>query len=187
MSYGRKVEGYAESASAAGRAESSREHIAPIAMPDDNLFETIFLLSRTPATLYALLRDLPDSWTRRNEGDATWTAIAVLRRQAKVGSSLKHVELRCLARDYGNQLDPGRAGTDYPYPDSVRSVRACGRSDGADGAGAASRLAAYLKTLCRCWSDLPRRGGSPKRMHRELAHASGTLMVALAPAGRHVI
>jgi hypothetical protein len=96
MSCGRKVEGYAESASAAGRAESSREHIAPIAMPDDNLFETIFLLSRTPATLYALLRDLPDSWTRRNEGDATWTAIAVLRRQAKVGSSLKHVELRCL-------------------------------------------------------------------------------------------
>ena len=47
-------------------------------MPDHNLFETISVLSRTPAVLNALLRDLPDSWTRRNEGGATWTAIDVV-------------------------------------------------------------------------------------------------------------
>ena len=41
-------------------------------MPPD-LQQTISLLTRTPATLNALLRDLPDSWTRHNEGPNTWT------------------------------------------------------------------------------------------------------------------
>jgi len=51
---------------------------ALITMPDHNLPETISLLSRTPAALNALLRDLPDSWTRRNEGGDTWTAVDVV-------------------------------------------------------------------------------------------------------------
>ncbi|MFZ0270242.1 MAG: DinB family protein [Acidobacteriaceae bacterium] len=41
-------------------------------MPDLNT--TTALLARTPATLNALLRDLPDAWTLRNEGENTWTA-----------------------------------------------------------------------------------------------------------------
>ena len=40
--------------------------------------ETIALLTRTPATLNALLRGLPDTWTRRNEGNDTWTAYDVI-------------------------------------------------------------------------------------------------------------
>ena len=36
-----------------------------------NLDHTISLLSRTPAALNAFLRDLPDPWTLRNEGDKT--------------------------------------------------------------------------------------------------------------------
>jgi DinB superfamily len=40
--------------------------------------ETIALLSRTPATLDALLRGLPDSWTRRNEGPDTWSPYDVI-------------------------------------------------------------------------------------------------------------
>lgn len=39
-----------------------------------DLEQTIALLTRTPAALDALLRDLPDAWTTRNEGDGTWTA-----------------------------------------------------------------------------------------------------------------
>jgi hypothetical protein len=35
---------------------------------------SIALLQRTPAALDALLRDLPDTWTRHNEGDKTWSA-----------------------------------------------------------------------------------------------------------------
>jgi hypothetical protein len=43
-----------------------------------NLDDTISLLSRTPVTLNALLRDLPESWTSRNEGGNTWTAVQVV-------------------------------------------------------------------------------------------------------------
>lgn len=42
------------------------------------LEHTIALLTRTPATLDALLRDLPDSWTHRNEGENTWSAFDVV-------------------------------------------------------------------------------------------------------------
>ena len=43
-----------------------------------NLDHTIALLSRTPAALNALLRDLPEEWTRRNEGDGTFSAFDVV-------------------------------------------------------------------------------------------------------------
>ena len=43
-----------------------------------NLQDTISLLSRTPAALNALLRDLPDTWTLRNEGENTWSAYDVV-------------------------------------------------------------------------------------------------------------
>src|SRR5262245_21574952 len=43
-----------------------------------NLEHTISLLARTPAVLDALLRDLPDAWTLRNEGEATWSAFDVV-------------------------------------------------------------------------------------------------------------
>jgi hypothetical protein len=43
-----------------------------------NLEHTIALLSRTPAVLDTLLRDLPDVWTFRNEGGDTWSAFDVV-------------------------------------------------------------------------------------------------------------
>jgi hypothetical protein len=39
---------------------------------------TIALLSRTPTTLNALLRELPDAWTSQNEGDNTWSAFDIV-------------------------------------------------------------------------------------------------------------
>ena len=45
---------------------------------DHNLNDTIALLSRTPSALNALLRDLPESWTTRNEGAKTWTAFDII-------------------------------------------------------------------------------------------------------------
>ena len=45
---------------------------------EHNLPATLALLSRTPGALNALLRDLPEDWTRRNEGDGTWTAYDVV-------------------------------------------------------------------------------------------------------------
>jgi hypothetical protein len=38
-----------------------------------NLEISLSLLTRTPASLNALLRDLPEAWTRRNEGEQTWS------------------------------------------------------------------------------------------------------------------
>lgn len=45
---------------------------------EHNLKDTISLLARTPAALNALLRDLPDIWTFRQEGQDTWSAFDVV-------------------------------------------------------------------------------------------------------------
>lgn len=42
------------------------------------LSDTIALLTRTPAVLNALLRDLPDMWTSTNEGEHTWSAFDIV-------------------------------------------------------------------------------------------------------------
>jgi DinB superfamily len=43
-----------------------------------SLAEAIPVLSRTPATLNALLRGLPDIWVRCNEGKDTWSAFDIV-------------------------------------------------------------------------------------------------------------
>ena len=40
--------------------------------------EAIAVLARTPATLDALLRGLPESWVRNNEGKDTWSAFDIV-------------------------------------------------------------------------------------------------------------
>lgn len=45
---------------------------------EHDLSHTMALLSRTPAALDALLRDLPDEWTLRNEGENTWSAYDIV-------------------------------------------------------------------------------------------------------------
>ena len=40
--------------------------------------QAVELLRRTPATLTALLRGLPDAWTRATEGTATWSAYDIV-------------------------------------------------------------------------------------------------------------
>jgi hypothetical protein len=43
-----------------------------------NLADTVALLSRTPATLDALLRGMPDLWTQSNEENDTWSAFDIV-------------------------------------------------------------------------------------------------------------
>jgi hypothetical protein len=45
---------------------------------EHNLEHTLSLLTRTPAALDALLRDLPETWTFRNEGENTMSAFDVV-------------------------------------------------------------------------------------------------------------
>jgi hypothetical protein len=47
-------------------------------MMDHDLNHTTALLSRTPGALNALLRDLPDTWVFRNEGEDTWTPFDIV-------------------------------------------------------------------------------------------------------------
>jgi len=45
---------------------------------EPDLEHTISLLARTPIALNALLRDLPEAWTCRNEGENTWSAFDIV-------------------------------------------------------------------------------------------------------------
>ena len=47
-------------------------------MIKQDLQQTIALLTRTPTALDALLRELPEDWTDRNEGDGTFTVVDVI-------------------------------------------------------------------------------------------------------------
>ena len=42
------------------------------------LADSLALLARTPATLNALLRELPDAFTHANEGGDSWNAVAIV-------------------------------------------------------------------------------------------------------------
>ena len=43
-----------------------------------NLTETVAVLSRTPSTVDAWLRGMPDLWTRSNEGQDSWSAYDIV-------------------------------------------------------------------------------------------------------------
>jgi len=58
--------------------EGKLKKIQSRAVMEHNLDYTISLLTHTPAALNALLRDLPEIWTLRNEGEKTWSAFDVV-------------------------------------------------------------------------------------------------------------
>lgn len=43
-----------------------------------DLQATVALLARTPTTLDAFLRNLPETWTHRNEGEKTWSVFDIV-------------------------------------------------------------------------------------------------------------
>ena len=45
---------------------------------EHSLYNTISLLTRTPAALDALLRDRSETWTFRNAGESTWSVCDVV-------------------------------------------------------------------------------------------------------------
>src|SRR5271169_83922 len=47
-------------------------------MANLNPAEAVAVLTRTPATLNALLRGLPNIWVRSNEGKDTWSAFDIV-------------------------------------------------------------------------------------------------------------
>jgi len=45
---------------------------------EHDLDDIVVLLARTPSALEALLRDLPETFTHRNEGENTWSAFQIV-------------------------------------------------------------------------------------------------------------
>ena len=64
-----------------------------------NLSETVAVLSRTPAALDALLRGMPDTWVRRNEGKDTWTAFDIVGHLANLERTDWMARLRRILQD----------------------------------------------------------------------------------------
>ncbi len=53
-------------------------YVGMASLTEFNLAETVAVLTRTPATLNALLRGLPSIWVRGNEGEDTWSAFEIM-------------------------------------------------------------------------------------------------------------
>jgi hypothetical protein len=47
-------------------------------LPEFNLNDTVAVLTRTPATLDAPLRGMPDVWVRSDEAEDTWSAFDIV-------------------------------------------------------------------------------------------------------------
>ena len=53
-------------------------YVGMASLTEFNLAETVAVLTRTPATLNALLRGLPSIWVRGTEGEDTWNAFEIM-------------------------------------------------------------------------------------------------------------
>ena len=119
------------------------------------LSDTIALLARTPAALDALLRDLPESWTHRNEGEGTWTPFDVI-------GHLIHGERTDWMPRTRQILDSGDARAFEPFD---REGRAGEVQSLAGLLDTFARLRAEnldaLRTLALTEADLQRRGLHP--------------------------
>lgn len=58
--------------------ESSCIYSGMTRLPEFNLPDAVAILNRTPASLNALLRGLPEVWVRRNEGNDSWNAYDIM-------------------------------------------------------------------------------------------------------------
>jgi len=122
-----------------------------------NLAEAIALLTRTPATLDALLRGLPDLWAHSNEGKDTWSAFDIVGHLI-VGERTDWMpRLRII-------LEDGEARPFHPFDRFAQSKASQGKSleqllD--DFASLRRENLAALQALNLQHQDLTRRGRHP--------------------------
>jgi DinB superfamily len=143
-------------------------------MMGHNLQNTIALLSRTPATLNVLLRDLPETWTLRTEGDSTWSAFDVV-------GHLNHAERTDWVPRAKMILQFGETRTFEPFDRSGHAREIQGRSLGQlldEFARLRTENLGELRTLNLRPEDLERRGRHP-------AFGSVTLSALLATWAAH--
>jgi len=125
---------------------------------EHNLEHTIALLTRTPATLDALLRDLPDAWTRSNEGEKTWSAFDVV-------GHLVHGELTDWMPRARMILDAGETRAFEPFDRWGQERASAGKSLGQlldEFARLRAKNLRELRGLNLKQADLARRGRHPE-------------------------
>ena len=126
-------------------------------MNEHNLPDTISLLARTPAALDALLRELPDAWTLRNEGEGTWTAFDV------VGHLIQGERTDWMPRTR-MILEHGESRAFEPFDRLAQTRESQGKSLGLlldEFAGLRSANLAELRGFNLRQEDLERRGRHP--------------------------
>jgi hypothetical protein len=122
-----------------------------------DLLQTVALLSRTPATLNALLCDLPDCWTFSNEGQGTWTAFDIV-------GHLIHAEHTDWIPRATMILQHGESQTFKPFDREGQQQKARGKSltnllD--EFAAVREESLAQLRAMNLQLQDLDRRGRHP--------------------------
>lgn len=125
---------------------------------EHNLEHTIALLTRTPAALDALLRDLPDAWTRSNEGEMTWSAFDVV-------GHLVHGELTDWMPRARTILDSGETRAFKPFDRWGQERASAGKSLGQlldEFARLRAQNVRELHELKLKQDDLARRGRHPE-------------------------
>ncbi len=124
---------------------------------EHDLQHTMALLTRTPPTLDALLRDLPEAWTLLNEGETTWSAFDVV-------GHLIHGERTDWMPRAKAILEFGETRTFEPFDRWGQVREAQGKSLGQlldEFAGLRSENLDALRALNLRPSDLERRGRHP--------------------------
>jgi hypothetical protein len=124
---------------------------------EQDLQHTIALLARTPATLDALLRDLPEAWTLGREGDDTWNAYEIV-------GHLIHAERTDWLPRTRMVLQSGESRTFEPFQRGGHLRESQGKSLGQlldEFALLRSKNLGELKALNLGREDLERRGNHP--------------------------
>jgi hypothetical protein len=122
-----------------------------------SLDDTITLLTRTPATLDALLRDLPETWIACTEGDNTWSPFEIV-------GHLVHGERTDWMPRVRMVLQHGEARTFEPFDRLGQQRETQGRSIDQlldEFAGLRSENLVALRALKLRPEDLDRRGCHP--------------------------
>ena len=125
---------------------------------EHNLEHTIALLTRTPGALDSLLRDLPDAWTRSNEGEKTWSAFNVV-------GHLVHGELTDWMPRARMILDSGETRAFEPFDRWGQQRASAGKSLGQlldEFARLRAQNLRELRELNLKQDDLARRGKHPE-------------------------
>jgi hypothetical protein len=88
---------------------------------EQTLHQTVALLTHTPATLNALLRDLPNAWTSVDEGPETWTVFDVI-------AHMNHCERTDWMRRAKTILSSGEAQSFPPLNRAAHTEASQGKS-----------------------------------------------------------